>query len=82
MSPSALGTNLFGVPPGKKMPDESGGRCEIYVEDKDVGTLHKLTVAYAYGKTHQLINSHLRPHSLNEESMKTLTEVYYGASSR
>ena len=33
-------------------------------------------------KTHQLINSHLRPHSLNEESMKVLTEVYYGASSR
>eukprot|EP00518_Triparma_eleuthera_P011616 CAMPEP_0182479504 /NCGR_PEP_ID=MMETSP1319-20130603/34306_1 /TAXON_ID=172717 /ORGANISM="Bolidomonas pacifica, Strain RCC208" /LENGTH=592 /DNA_ID=CAMNT_0024680931 /DNA_START=252 /DNA_END=2030 /DNA_ORIENTATION=+ len=32
-------------------------------------------------KTHQLINSHLRPHSLNEESMKVLTEVYYGASS-
>ena len=32
-------------------------------------------------KTHQLINSHLRPHSLDEESMKALTEVYYGASS-
>ena len=41
MTPSKVGsTSVF----------DSNKRCELYVQAQDVGTLHRLTVAYAHGK--------------------------------
>ena len=52
MTPSAQGAaTVYGCKIDKDgRPAGGGGKCELYVSAQDVGTLHKVTVAYGFGQ--------------------------------